>query len=72
MIGVFIINNKLNIGFLASSFANRYGSGTAKLSESLIKLLCTKYSSEVDVTIFCNTRDHYIYLKNNPNFSKQK
>lgn len=72
MIGVFIINNKLNIGFLASSFANRYGSGTAKVFESLIKLLCNKYSSEVDVTIFCNSHDQYVYLRNDPSFSKAK
>ena len=71
MIGVFIIN-KLNIGFLASSFANRYGSGTAKVFESLVKLLCNKYSSEVDVTIFCNTHDQYVYLRNDPSFSKAK
>ncbi len=62
----------MNIGFLASGFANRYGSGTAKLIESLIKLLCTKYSSEINVTIFCNTRDQYVYLQNNPDFSKAK
>lgn len=62
----------MSIGFLASGFANRYGSGTAKLIESLIKLLCTKYSSEINVTIFCNTLDQYNYLQNNPDFSKAK
>jgi len=68
----FVINNKLNIGFLASGFTNRYGSGTARVFESLIKLLCNKYSSKVDVTIFCNSHDQYIYLRNDPSFSKAK
>ena len=61
---------KIKVGFLASSFANRYGSGTAKHFEAVTKLLCMNYDSKVEVTLFCNNNEQYSYVKNDPAFSK--
>jgi len=62
----------LQIGFLASSFANRYGSGTGKHFEIVSKVLCNNFKSEVEVTFFCNDREQYSYLKKDPNFLNAK
>ena len=64
-----IIANKIKVGIIASSFANRYGSGTAKHFEAVTKLLCKDYGSTVELTLFCNNNDQYSYLKNNPAYS---
>jgi glycosyltransferase involved in cell wall biosynthesis len=70
--GVDIIEQRLKIGFLASSFANRYGSGTAKHFEIVSKLLCNNFKSEVEVTFFCNSKEQYLYLKKDPDFFNAK
>jgi len=62
----------LQIGFLASSFANRYGSGTGKHFEIVSKLLCNNFKSEVEVTFFCNSKEQYLYLKKDPSFLNAK
>ena len=64
----FIINSKIRVGFLASSFANRSSSGTAKQFEAVAKLLCTKFHSKIELVLFCNNVDQYNYLKNDPAF----
>jgi glycosyltransferase involved in cell wall biosynthesis len=57
------------VGFFASSFVNRYGSGTGKHFAIVTKLLCNDFNSKVEVTIFCNSREQLISLKGDFNFS---
>ena len=67
-----IINNKIKVGFLASGFAKRNSSGTAKQFEAITKLLCTKFQSQVEVVLFCNDSDQYTFLSKNPAFLEAK
>lgn len=63
------IIKKLKIGFLASGFVNRHGSGTGKHFAIVSKILCTEYDSVVEVTFFCNDEEQYLNLKSNPDLS---
>jgi glycosyltransferase involved in cell wall biosynthesis len=66
------VKNKIEIGFLASSFVFRYGSGTGKHFYEIIKILCTKFNSSVQVNIFCNTLEQFNYLSESFHFSNAK
>jgi len=69
---VFTISNKLKIGFFASSFANRYGSGTAKHIEKITKLICTNYQLSIEVIFFCNNQEQYLYIKKDQDYQSAK
>ncbi len=60
---------KIRVGFLASGFSNRHGSGTAKVVEKLIKILCNEFRESISVTIFCNDASQYDYLVTRADFS---
>ena len=72
MNGSFTINKKIKVGFLASSFANRFGSGTAKHFEAVAKIFCADYEGKIEVVFFCNNLEQIIYLENEPIFSNAK
>lgn len=62
----------MQIGFFASSFANRYGSGTAKHIEKVARIFCTDYNSKLEVTFFCNNQEQYLYLNKDLDFRNSK
>lgn len=70
--GVISITKKIQVGFLASGFVNRTGSGTAKQFEAVAKILCKEHRSKVDLVIFCNNSDQELYLRNDPILSRVK
>jgi len=60
---------KIKVGFFASSFVFRYASGTGKHFSLVTEILCNKYNSQVEVTIFCNNKDQFLHLKNDLKFA---
>lgn len=60
---------KIKVGFLASSFVNRHGSGTGKHFYIVSKILCAEFNSQVEVTLFCNDKDQFLSLKNELKFA---
>lgn len=60
---------KIKVGFLASSFVNRHASGTGKHFDIVSHILCTKFNSQVEVTLFCNDKDQFLFLRNEPKFA---
>lgn len=60
---------KIRVGFLTSGFSNRHGSGTAKVVEKLIKILCNEFEESISVTLFCNNASQYNYLVTRIEFS---
>ncbi len=60
---------KIKVGFFASSFVFRYGSGTGKHFALVTEILCSKYNSQVEVTIFCNSKVQFLHLKNELKFA---
>ena len=61
---------KIKVGFLASSFVNRHGSGTGKHFAIVTKMLCEDFNSQVEVTLFCNNHDQVLALKKDQNYHK--
>lgn len=60
---------KIKVGFFASSFFNRYGSGTGKHFAIVCKLLCTEFNSKVEVNLFCNNSEQFFSLRNDREFT---
>jgi len=61
---------KIKVGFLASSFVNRHGSGTGKHFAIVTKMLCEDFNSQVEVTLFCNNHDQVLALKKDQSYHK--
>lgn len=58
----------IRVGFFASGFSNRHGSGTAKVTENLIINLCTKHNLLIQVDIFCNNTKQVEYINSREQF----
>jgi len=59
---------KVRVGFFASSFFERFGSGTGKHFYLVCKLFANDFKSKIEITLFCNNNEQYLSLKKNPEF----